>query len=134
MLFRSIAYGAGGNNHWYWGGIGGQPFGYVANMYYYNRKLSLTEITQTYNYLAPRFIEPSATPTTTATPTVTPTKTVTPSITASATPSVTPTNTITPTNTTTTTPTPTPTTQDYLLFEDGSIATAENNDNIQIDI
>ena len=87
-------------------------------MYYYNRSLNLAEITQQYNYLAPRFVEPTPTPTTTSTPTVTPTKTITP----------------TPTNTTTTTPTPTQTQQNFLLFEDGSIATAENNDNIQIDI
>jgi outer membrane biosynthesis protein TonB len=48
------------------------------------------------------------------------------------TPTPTPTNTETPTNTPTVTPT---STQLYfLLFEDGSIATAENNDNIEIDI
>ena len=40
----------------YWGGLGGQPFGYVANMFYYNRKLSLSEISQMYDYLSPRFI------------------------------------------------------------------------------
>jgi hypothetical protein len=68
-------------------------------MYFYNRQLSLAEITQQYNYLAPRFVEPTPTPTTTSTPTVTPTRT--------ATPSVTPTN--TPTNTRTSTPTPTST-------------------------
>lgn len=55
----TIAYGAGGNAHYQWGGHGGQPFGYVANMYYYNRKLSLSEITQQYTFLAPRFITPS---------------------------------------------------------------------------
>ena len=114
----SVPYTAAGNRHDYWGSIPGQPSGYVANMYYYNRSLSLAEITQQYNYLAPRFVEPTPTPTTTSTPTVTPTKTITP----------------TPTNTTTTTPTPTQTQQNFLLFEDGSIATAENNDNIQIDI
>ena len=77
---------------------------------------------------------PTPTPSITASQTVTPTvtQTPTPSITASQT--VTPTVTQTPTTTTTTTPTPTPTTQNFLLFEDGSIATAENNDNIQIDI
>jgi hypothetical protein len=51
----TTAYGAGGNRHWAWGGIDGQPFGYVANMYYYNRKLGAGEITQMYNYLSPRF-------------------------------------------------------------------------------
>jgi hypothetical protein len=46
----------------------------------------------------------------------------------------TPTTTSTPTNTPTTTPTPTSTQLYFLLFEDDSIATAENNDNIEIDI
>lgn len=71
----SVPYGAGGNSHYEWGGHGGQSFGYVANMYYYNRKLSLSEITQQYNFLAPRFVEP--TPTATPTPTVTQTPTMT---------------------------------------------------------
>jgi hypothetical protein len=70
------------------------------------------------------------TPTPTATPTNT--STPTPSVTNTQTPSVTPTQTLTPT--TTTTPTPTPTEPFFLLFEDDSIATAENNDNIEIDI
>lgn len=52
----TVAYGAGGNLHDYWGSINGQPSGYVANMYYYNRKLSLSEITQQYNFLSPRFV------------------------------------------------------------------------------
>jgi hypothetical protein len=73
-------------------------------MYFYNRQLSLAEITQQYNYLAPRFVEPTPTPTTTSTPTVTPTVT------------------------------PTLPDLDFLLFEDNSVATAENDDNIQIDI
>jgi hypothetical protein len=68
----------------------------------------------------------TTTPTTTSTPTTTPTNTTTPT--------VTPTNTSTPTNTPTTTPTPTSTQLYFLLFEDDSIATAENNDNIEIDI
>ena len=72
------------------------------------------------------------TPSITASQTVTPTTTETPTNTPTVTQTNTPTNTLTPT--TTTTPTPTPTTQNFLLFEDGSIATAENNDNIQIDI
>jgi hypothetical protein len=68
-------------------------------MYFYNRQLSLAEITQQYNYLAPRFVEPTATPT------------------------ITPTN--TPTNTTTTTPTPTstpavPVTSNLRLYYDPS--------------
>jgi hypothetical protein len=54
----SIAFGAGGAIHSEWGnnGLAGQPWGHVANMYFYNRQLSLSEITQQYNYLAPRFI------------------------------------------------------------------------------
>jgi hypothetical protein len=78
-------------------------------MYFYNRQLSLAEITQQYNYLAPRFVEPTPTPTTTSTPTVTPTSTTTQ----------------TPTNTTTTTPTPTstpavPVTTNLVLYFDPS--------------
>jgi len=112
----TINEGAGGTRHWGWGNndVSGQPWGHVANMYFYNRGLSLAEITQQYNYLAPRFVEPTPTPTTTSTPSVTPTQTLTP--------------------TTTTTPTPTQTPQFFLLFEDSSIATAENNNNIEIDI
>ena len=54
----SIAYGSGGNTHWGLGNndVVAQPWGHVANMYFYNRQLNLTEITQQYNYLAPRFI------------------------------------------------------------------------------
>jgi hypothetical protein len=97
----TINEGAGGTTHWGWGNNDtvAQPWGHVANMYFYNRQLSLTEITQQYDYLAPRFIEPTATPTSTSTPTVTPTNTNTP----------TPTNTVTPSVTPTKTPTPTPT-------------------------
>jgi hypothetical protein len=113
----TINEGAGGTRHWGWGNndTAGQPFGHVANMYFYNRQLSLAEITQQYNYLAPRFVEPTPTPTTTSTPTNTSTTTTT------------------PTPTTTNTPTPTLPDLDFLLFEDNSVATAENDDNIQID-
>jgi hypothetical protein len=103
----TVAYGAGGDTHLEWGNNGTaiQPFGYLANLYFYNRKLTLGEITQQYNYLAPRFVEPTPTPTptNTGTPTNTPTQTSTqtqtptPSITASQT--ETPTTTPTPTNT-----------------------------------
>jgi hypothetical protein len=57
----SIAYGSGGNTHWGLGNndVVAQPWGHVANMYFYNRQLNLTEITQQYNYLAPRFVEPT---------------------------------------------------------------------------
>ena len=77
---------------------------------------------------------PSITPTQTLTPTTTttPTPSITATQTVTPTPSITPTQTLTPT--TTTTPTPTPTEPYFLLFEDSSIATAENNDNIEIDV
>lgn len=55
----TVAYGAGGNTHWAWGGIAGQGFGHVANLYLYERKLSAREIRQTYNQLYPRFIRKS---------------------------------------------------------------------------
>jgi hypothetical protein len=75
----TIAFGAGGTTHWGWGNndLAGQPWGHVANMYFYNRQLSLSEITQQYNFLAPRFVEQTPTPTPTSTPTITPTPSVT---------------------------------------------------------
>jgi hypothetical protein len=108
----TIAYGAGGNTHWGWGNndLAGQPWGYVANMYFYNRQLSLSEITQQYDFLSPRFVEPTPTPTSTLTPTVTPTNTITPTNT--------PTNTITPTNTPT--PTSAPVLTNLVLYYDPS--------------
>jgi hypothetical protein len=45
----STEYGAGGNNHFRWGGHPGQSFGYVANMYLWDRKLTLQEILLEYN-------------------------------------------------------------------------------------
>jgi hypothetical protein len=74
----SIAFGAGGTTHWGWGNndLAGQPWGYVANMYFYDRQLSLSEITQQYNFLAPRFVEQTPTPTSTITPTPTSTPAV----------------------------------------------------------
>jgi len=51
----TTAYGAGGNRHNYWGGLPGQAFGYVANLFYYNRKLTQSEINQNYLYLLSRF-------------------------------------------------------------------------------
>jgi hypothetical protein len=68
----TTAAGAGGNRHDYWGFA--QSFGYLANCYLYDRKLTLSEITQQYNSLSPRFIE--ITPTPTETPTNTPTPTI----------------------------------------------------------
>jgi hypothetical protein len=78
----TINEGAGGTRHWGWGNndTAGQPFGYVANMYFYNRQLSLAEITQQYDYLVPRFVEPTPTPTSTPTPTTTTTPTATPAV------------------------------------------------------
>jgi hypothetical protein len=97
----------------------------------YNTALSGSQILQNYNDTYTRFMD------VTPTPTVTPTNTQTPTNTVTMTPTVTPTNTQTPTNTVTMTPTatPTPSTPEtfFLLFEDGSIATTENNDNIEID-
>jgi hypothetical protein len=56
----SIAYGAGGTTHWGWGNndTTNQPWGYVANLYLYNRKLSLSEIIEQYNTLSPTFPNP----------------------------------------------------------------------------
>jgi hypothetical protein len=53
----TIAYGAAGTTHWGWGNndIVPQSWGHVANMYYYNRKLSLSEIAEQYNTLSPTF-------------------------------------------------------------------------------
>jgi hypothetical protein len=53
----------------------------LANLYFYNRKLSFSEINQMYDFLSPNFVEPTPTPTTTSTPTVTPTNTPTPTTT-----------------------------------------------------
>jgi cytoskeletal protein RodZ len=104
----------------------------------YTVALTASQVLQNYNFLAPRYVEPTPTPTTTSTPTVTPTRTSTPTITPTNTPTSTttqtPTNTPTITPTQTSTPTVTPTEPFFLLFEDSSIATAENNDNIEIDI
>ena len=47
---NSIAYGAGGTTHWGWGNndTAGQPWGYVANMFFYNTKLTQEQIQQNY--------------------------------------------------------------------------------------
>ena len=54
----TINTGSGGNTHWGLGNndVVAQPWGHVANLYFYNRQLNLAEITQQYNYLAPRFV------------------------------------------------------------------------------
>ena len=56
----TIAFGNGGNTHWGWGNNDtvAQSWGHVANLFLYNRKLSVEEIIQTYNFLAPRFVTP----------------------------------------------------------------------------
>lgn len=47
---------AAGNSHWYLGGIGAtQNFGYVANMFLYNTKLSLDQIQGNYEVLRTTF-------------------------------------------------------------------------------
>lgn len=53
---NSIAYGAGGTTHWGWGNndTTGQPWGYVSNLFMYNRILTQEEIQQ--NYYANRAI------------------------------------------------------------------------------
>jgi hypothetical protein len=136
-------------------GTGNLLNGRVGRVFCYNRSLSDAEVLQNFDGTKEPFIPvtptptptntitptPSITPTQTNTPTpsVTPTETntPTPTNTASQTLTPTPTNTETPTNTptptNTLTPTPTPTEPFFLLFEDSSIATAENNDNIEID-
>jgi hypothetical protein len=103
----TVAYGAGGDTHVMWGNnlLAGQSFGYLANLYFYNKKLSFSEINQMYDFLSPNFIGPTPTPTNTPTNTETPTNTPT----NSETPTNTPTNTETPTPTITDTPTQTPT-------------------------
>jgi hypothetical protein len=47
----TVPYGAGGNKHDYFGGLTGQPFGYVGNMMLYNKKLTQVEIKQNYEAL-----------------------------------------------------------------------------------
>jgi hypothetical protein len=56
----TVAYGAGGDTHLEWGNnvTAGQPFGYIANLYFYNRKLSFSEIIEQYNTLSPTFPNP----------------------------------------------------------------------------
>ena len=53
----SISYGAGGTTHFGWGNNHNvtQPWGYVANLYFYDRKLSFPEIVEQYNTLSPAF-------------------------------------------------------------------------------
>jgi hypothetical protein len=77
----TINEGAGGTRHWGWGNndTAGQPWGHVANMYLYDRQLSLPEIQQQYNYLAPRFVEPTTTTTSTTSTSTTTTTTAAPS-------------------------------------------------------
>jgi hypothetical protein len=57
----SIAYGAGENTHWGWGNNDGasQPWGYVANMFFYQTKLTQEQILQNYYNQLPKFATPS---------------------------------------------------------------------------
>ena len=57
----SIAYGAGGTTHWGWGNNDGaiQPWGYVANMFFYQTKLTQEQIQQNYYNQLPKFATPS---------------------------------------------------------------------------
>jgi hypothetical protein len=56
----TINAGSGGRTHWGWGNndTAGQPWGHVANLFLYDRKLSVEEIIGMYNNLAPRFVTP----------------------------------------------------------------------------
>ena len=56
----TINAGSGGRTHWGWGNndTAGQPWGHVANLFLYDRKLSVEEIIGMYNHLAPRFVTP----------------------------------------------------------------------------
>lgn len=54
----STAFGAGGQTHWAWGAIPDQGFGYVANMYLWDRKLTQIEINNLYTSLEQRFPNP----------------------------------------------------------------------------
>jgi len=56
----TINAGSGGRTHWGWGNndTAGQPWGHVANLFLYDRKLSVEEIIRMYNNLAPRFVTP----------------------------------------------------------------------------
>ena len=52
----TTAYGTGGNRHNEWGSTGGgQPFGYVANMFLYSTMLTTEQIQQNYYGLKERF-------------------------------------------------------------------------------
>jgi hypothetical protein len=57
----SIAYVAGGTTHWGWGNNDGaiQPWGYVANMFFYQTKLTQEQILQNYYNQLPKFATPS---------------------------------------------------------------------------
>jgi hypothetical protein len=50
---NSIAYGSGGTTHWGWGNNDSpsQPWGYLANMFLYTRKLPIEQIQQNYGAL-----------------------------------------------------------------------------------
>lgn len=58
---NTIAYGAGGTTHWGWGNNdgAGQPWGQVANLQFYNVKLTAEQIRQNYYNQLPRFTVPN---------------------------------------------------------------------------
>lgn len=60
---NSIAYGAGGTTHWGWGNndTAGQPWGYVANLQFYNSKLTIEQIQQNYYNQRTTFTLPNIT-------------------------------------------------------------------------
>jgi len=59
---NSIVYGAGGTTHWGWGNndTALQPWGYVANLEFYNDKLTEEQIRQNYYNQLPTFQLPNA--------------------------------------------------------------------------
>lgn len=55
---NSIAYGSGGTTHWGWGNndTASQPWGQVANLQFYNVKLTTEQIRQNYYNQLPKFV------------------------------------------------------------------------------
>lgn len=54
----TTAVSSSGESHRWTGGIAGQPFGYVANMFLYTSKLTQEQIQQNYYALRDRFVQP----------------------------------------------------------------------------
>ncbi len=53
----AVSFGSGGNRHDYFGGIAGQPFGYIGNMLLYNSKLSSSQIKRNYDALKHVYVD-----------------------------------------------------------------------------